>query len=128
MEIAVAVTYHPDLDRYLLLKRSSSMSVFPQRWNFPSGPIEDQQPKNAACRELTKETGLDGTVKKRAAPFGLDESSYTFTIYPFLIHVQDATVTLNVEHDQYRWVKDRKIKTFDTVPALWTDLERLDLV
>lgn len=128
MNIAVAVPYQNDLDRVLLLRRATDMDVFPGRWNFPSGQIEDEQPEHAAVRELQEETGLRGSIERNGDLLTLDETDHSFKLHPFFVMVDDIRVTLNEEHDQYRWVEKERINQFDTVPALRKDLERLDML
>ncbi|MFB6182838.1 MAG: NUDIX hydrolase, partial [Candidatus Nanohaloarchaea archaeon] len=86
-DVAVAVTYNPDNDEFLLLKRKDGRRKFPGYWEFPSGLIEDDEDaKNAAIRELEEETGLLGTVLKTSEGFRVDNSEYgSFMVHPVLV-------------------------------------------
>ncbi|MFB6203411.1 MAG: NUDIX domain-containing protein [Candidatus Nanohaloarchaea archaeon] len=127
-DIAAAVTYSPERDRFLLLKRGEDREVFPGRWDFPSGRIEDEEPDRAALRELREETGLLGEVMRSGEPFPVETDYGEFVVHPFLVRVGDEEVELSGEHSESRWVDREEIRGMDTVKSLEKDLERVDVI
>jgi len=127
-EVVVAVTYNPSIDRFLLVKRSGSRKRFPSKWEFPSGFIENETEQQASLRELEEETGLIGEVIKTGEPFDVPTSKYNFKIHPVLVKVDGKEIELTKEHEDYRWVKKSDIESFDTVPQLEKDMEKLGII
>lgn len=127
-EVVAAVTYNPEKDRFLLLKRSSSRTRFPNEWEFPAGFMEDETEQEAALRELNEETGLIGKVIRTGESFELDTEKYSFRIHPVLLSVDSEDVELSREHEEYRWIEIEEIEKFNTVPQLKNDLRILGLI
>lgn len=128
-DVAVAVTYNEETERFLLMKRVKEMRIFPEKWEFPSGKIEnDEGPRQTALRELEEETGLEGSVAKEGEPFSLETGYGEFHFHPFLIHVSSEEVDMSWEHDEYRWIGLDEISGFETVEGLKRDLEVLDVL
>lgn len=125
VKVATAVSFNQEKDGFLLLKRSENRDVQPGKWDFPSGHIdEDEEPKNAALRELKEETGLLGKVLKSGEPFAVDTEDGFYEVHPFLVKVK-GTVELSREHTDYKWVKSSELKDFETVEGLKKDLEKV---
>lgn len=122
-DVAAAVTYHPGRDQYLILQRAETLDVFPGRWDFPSGKMEDgENAEDAALRELREETGFDGDVQRDGGRFTVDTRHGTFRIHPVLVAVDRAEPALSSEHTAYRWIDADALDDYDTVPALEQDL------
>lgn len=127
-DIAVAVTYNPNIEKYLLMRRVEEMRAFPGHWDFPSGKIKEEYPRQAALRELEEETGLEGEIKRESGSFEIGTEYGQYRIHPFLVHVNSETVEMNWEHDEYRWLDIDRIDELETVDALKHDLEVLDVL
>lgn len=127
-EVAAAVTYSPGKDRFLVLKRADSMDVFPDRWDFPSGKVEDDEPEKAALRELREETGLSGQVIRSGDPFTVESEYGCFRVHPFLVMVESDDVDLNREHTDYRWIGPGELEDLETVKGLERDLESVGVL
>lgn len=54
----------------LLLKRNAQRRTSPNKWQTPSGFInEGESAEEAVLREVKEETALDGTIKKSGSAF-----------------------------------------------------------
>lgn len=127
-EVAVAVTYNSELDQFLLLKRSKDRERFPNKWEFASGfAEEDEDPRNAAIRELEEETGLIGEIIRTGEVFEVETERYHFLVQPVLASVDSNRVQMTGEHSEYRWCGIEEIEALDTVPNLERDLEKVGI-
>lgn len=126
--IVVAVTYNLEKDKFLVLKRAESMEVFPGSWEFPSGKVEDEEPRKAALRELKEETGLVGQVMKEGEVFEVETEYGVFRVHPFLVTVDEEYIELDPEHTEYRWVSIAEIQDLETVKGLEKDLENVGVL
>jgi len=106
-----ALIYHQDT--LLILHRSASDKEDSKLWDVPGGAIESgENPSTALKREVLEETGLDNSRCVIKDPFGLIVSDFRKGKLVILVYscLADTTsVTLNAEHDDYRW---------ETVPKL----------
>ena len=127
VEIATAIPYHADKDRFLLAKRTGETDIQPGKWDFPGGSIEDEKPRKAAVRELREETGLVGKAIRSGDPFIVDNEDGRFNVHPVLVLV-DEEPELNPEHTDYEWIKTRDLEKFETVEGLKEDLERVGVL
>lgn len=125
-EVATAVPYSPEKEKFLVLKRNSNTEIHPDKWNFPGGHIEDEEAENAALRELREETSLTGKILKTGEAFKLDTEDGLFKIHPFLVLVADEP-ELNEEHVDKKWIEPRELDDLQTVDGLKRDLRKLDV-
>jgi 8-oxo-dGTP pyrophosphatase MutT (NUDIX family) len=124
-EVATAVPYDPERQKFLMMKRKFEIDIHPGKWNFPGGKIEkDEEPVDAALRELEEEAGLKGEMIRSGEPFVLDTEDGKFKIHPFLILV-DGEPELNSEHLDSNWIEPDELDDFETVDGLKEDLERV---
>lgn len=126
-EVATAVTFNSGKGKFLLLKRSDDREIHPGKWDFPSGHIDNEEPRKAALRELKEETGFKGTVLNTGKPFTLDAEGGRFKVHPFLIKVEGKP-KLSREHQEYEWIEPEDLKEFETVEGLEEDLKKVDIV
>ncbi|MGL4767537.1 MAG: dihydroneopterin triphosphate diphosphatase [Formosimonas sp.] len=94
--VSVLVVIHtPDL-QVLLIKRTAKTPLEQNFWQSVTGSLNDlnENPRDAAVRELFEETGL------LAAEHELSDwhESFTYEIYPAWRHRYEEGVTHNVEH------------------------------
>lgn len=126
VDVAVAVAYDSSSESFLVLKRSESMDLNPGKWNFPSGKIEDESPKEVVLRELEEETGLIGEIVKKAESFTAESSGKSFNVNPFLVLV-NGEFELNKEHSDFRWIKASNLSELDAVDDLEKNLKALGI-
>ena len=126
VDVAVAVAYDSSRESFLLLKRSESMELNPGKWNFPSGKIEDESPKEAVLIELEEETGLIGEIVKKGENFTAESAGKSFNVNPFLV-LLNGEVELNKEHSDFRWIKASNLSELDAVDDLERNLDALDI-
>lgn len=125
-EVAAAVVYNPNKERFLLVKRAEERERYPGHWEFPSGFIkEDESPENAALRELNEETGLKGEVVRSGESFPIQIPKVE--VYPVLVKVDQEDIQLSREHSEYRWVERSELDILKTVPKLKQDLEKVGI-
>ncbi|MFB6100407.1 MAG: NUDIX domain-containing protein [Candidatus Nanohalobium sp.] len=123
-EVAAAVVYNPEIQKFLLVKRAGERERFPGHWEFPSGFLEDgEDPEDAALRELDEETGLKGEVVRKGESFPIQIPHVH--VHPVLVRVDGEDVKLSREHSEYRWVERSDLDVLKTVPKLKQDLEKV---
>ncbi len=128
IQIAAAVLQRPD-GRVLLLKRSESHTTNAGKWCFVTGYVEPQEdPRDAAIRELNEELGLDALPTKRGKIVVVQADQHTLHVHPFLFPVEDFEVTLEREHTAYTWINPAEIFGYDIVQQLDEDLVSLGLL
>ncbi len=125
VDVAVAVAYNPEKEKFLVLKRSDFCELNPGKWNFPSGKIEaGEKASEAALRELEEETGLKGELVRSGETFESNSAGKTFKVHPFLVIV-NGEVFLNKEHSDYAWMEASEISELDGVDDLERNLDSL---
>lgn len=127
-DVVAAVTYSPEKDKFLLVKRSSLRKRFPNEWEFPSGFLEDETEQEGALRELKEETGLIGEVIKTGGSFRVKTEMYNFRLHPVLVKVDFEGIELTEEHEDFEWIEIEEIEKYNTVPQLKQNLEKVDLL
>ncbi len=120
----VVTSFLENKGEVLILKRSSRVGSFQGQWAGVSGYLEpgDANPKARALTEILEETGVRSPRLVRTADAVLARGHLNpqkiFIVHPFLWHVPDRGITLDWEHDEYRWIKPGQLKEFSTVPDL----------
>lgn len=126
--IGVVVKLDED-DRILLLKRNVQRRTSPNKWQTPSGFInEGESAEEAILREVKEETSLDGTIKKNGSSFEVIDEWARWIIVPFLISVKSDKVVIDTkEHSEFRWVKVDEVSSFECVKGTDEDLKAVGL-
>ena len=124
-EVAIAVPQFEE--KFLLLKRSEQNSSSGE-WVFPGGKIEeDENPREAAKRELKEETDLKGKVLASGPNYlGKGELGY-WKIFPLHVKVQNKQVELDYEHSDYKWLELDELKEHNTMGQL-KSLKALNII
>jgi 8-oxo-dGTP pyrophosphatase MutT (NUDIX family) len=127
-------------DEVLILRRSGRVRTYRGRWAGVSGYLEGEpaearaQPPSAedqARREIQEETGLspaDAELARAGDPLTFDdpELDTRWTVHPFLFRVRPgATIAIDWEHTEARWVWPGTLARYRTVPRLREALARV---
>ena len=118
-----------DDDRMLLLKRNARRRTSPNKWQTPSGFLnEGESAEEAALREVKEETSLDGTILKAGRAFEVLDEWARWVIIPFLVSVKSDKVVIDTkEHSELRWIKVDDVSCFECVKGLEEDLKSVGL-
>ncbi len=104
----------------LLLKRSPEVGIFPGRWSWLTGTMEEgESPLETAQREIFEETGLKvGVPIRRAESYLARNDDVIWTVYPMLFSVEEGEPCLNWESTDCAWVLEEDLADRDTVPGV----------
>jgi 8-oxo-dGTP diphosphatase len=113
----------------LLLKRNAQRRTSANKWQTPSGFInEGESAEEAVLREVKEETALDGIIKKSGSVFEVVDEWARWIIIPFLILVKSDKVVIDTrEHSEFRWVKVNEVSSFECVKGIDEDLKAVGL-
>ena len=116
-------------DYILLLKRNALRRTSPNKWQTPSGFMnEGESAEEAVLREVKEETTLEGTIKKSGSAFEVVDEWARWIIIPFLISVKSDKVVIDTrEHSEFRWVKVNEVSSFECVKGIDEDLKAVGL-
>jgi 8-oxo-dGTP diphosphatase len=116
-------------DCILLLKRNAQRTTSPNKWQTPSGFMnEGESAEEAVLREVKEETALEGTIKKSGSAFEVVDEWARWIIVPFLILVKSDKVVIDTrEHSEFRWVKVDEVSSFECVKGIEEDLKAVGL-
>jgi 8-oxo-dGTP diphosphatase len=114
IHVACGIIQHDGL--ILATQRSASMSL-PLKWEFPGGKLEvGETPQVCLVRELQEELGVSVTIGQGLSPLTHSYPSFTVTLYPFLCHQLQGTITL-YEHSDARWLPLNDLLQLDWAEA-----------
>lgn len=108
--------------RILLLQRSARVGSFQGHWAGVSGYLEGEEaPEERARAEILEETGWRDPELRGRGHVVLArgrEPGVVWAVHPFVFDVSSEDVTLDWEHDAYRWIALEDLGQFQTVPKL----------
>lgn len=109
----------------LLLRRSTQVAHDQGKWHCVTGYIEaGHSAVQQAADELYEETGLrlvDLTSFTAGPVLALsDEAGQSWPVHTFTASTLHKRLTLNWEHDTYRWVLPQRLRRFDG-RVIWLD-------
>jgi len=122
LERAVIACFLRHDGKICLLKRSQAVGSSPGSWHVVTGFLESGVlPLDQAILEIAEETGLVGdTVQLIEAPEPLryerPSQGWVWIVYPFLFEAASASLQLDWEHDEYRWIDPAELADCDCVP------------
>ena len=116
-------------DEVLILRRSGRVRTYRGRWAGVSGYLESTpptapSPEEQARREILEEAGLtsaDIELARAGDPLTFEdpELDTRWTVHPFLFRVRPgATIVIDWEHTEARWVRPGALGRYRTVPRL----------
>jgi len=104
----------------LLLKRSNKVGSFQGYWSCISGYLETgENPLNTAFREISEETKLESSslnLVNSSGPFYSEVPEVIFESHWFLVESNEKKITIDWEHDEYRWMKPEELEGLNLVP------------
>lgn len=104
-EVALAVPYDAEDERFLIVQRSQDKTIAPATWEFPGGKVEaGELPGNTVLRELEEETGTTGAIDARGPPFLMRSADDVTAVYPHFVRLFTRDVSLSPEHEDHAWV------------------------
>jgi 8-oxo-dGTP pyrophosphatase MutT (NUDIX family) len=131
-------------DEVLILRRSGRVRTYRGRWAGVSGYLEGARPGDSsgidarppspeeqARREIQEETGLtpaDAELVRTGDPLTFEDPDLDtrWTVHPFLFRVRPrATIAIEWEHTEARWVRPGALGRYRTVPRLREALARV---
>ncbi|MFQ3275132.1 MAG: 8-oxo-dGTP pyrophosphatase MutT (NUDIX family) [Candidatus Nanohaloarchaea archaeon] len=112
---------------YLLVQRSEE-NTSSGEWGFVSGKMEeDENPEEAAKRELWEETRVDAEPLETGDFYiGKGELGY-WRLFPVLMETDETEVELNWELSDYKWVNLEELEDMKTMERMKA-VEKLELV
>jgi hypothetical protein len=119
--IIVFVKYR---DTFLVLKRSDKVSYYKNLWDtlrFESSESNLRQViESEVCNALTLEPDqIKDVIREGAYKFEDTEKVY------YLVKVTHPFLEVSWEYDAYEWIQFRSISTYETVPNLKEELEKV---
>lgn len=113
-DVALAVARKNQEGKFLVVKRSQDISSS-GLWNFPGGKVEENEDrKDAALRELSEETSLEGEILESGKPYINSGELGYWRIFPFLIE-SSGEVDLNFEHSDFSWIELGELEDLETL-------------
>ena len=116
--------------KILILKKSPKDWTYPNKWSFCSGYAKEfQSAEDNVLREIKEETGLNAKIIKNGRLLEIYDKNKNkrWIVAPFLCEVKSRNVRLDHENADYRWISQKDIKKYPTVPGLEKDLKVLGL-
>lgn len=118
-------------DRVLVLKKSPKDYNYPSKWSFCSGYVKEfESAEDTVLREIKEETGLKAKIAKKGKLFQKNDKNKGkhWVIMPFLCKANSKNVKLDHENVEFRWINQKDINKYETVPGLKKDLKVLGLL
>lgn len=118
--------------KILLLKRSSRVGSYQQKWAGISGYLEDGVgPREQALIEIGEETALQESqlvLIREGQPLPVLDAGLnrTWMVHPFRFQVKDpGGLHIDWEHSEYKWISPDEIPGYNTVPGLFQAWQRV---
>ncbi|MDI6708290.1 MAG: NUDIX pyrophosphatase [Candidatus Thermoplasmatota archaeon] len=111
-------------NKILILKRSDSVRTYKGKWATVSGYIEsNEEPFETAIKEIEEEIGLKESDVALVREGNLIYVDDDWVVHPYLFKTSSDKIKTDWEHVEYKWIKPKELKNYDTVPKLKESLE-----
>lgn len=118
--------------KLLLLKRGPNVWTHRGIWGIVAGFVEPGEgPKETALKEVEEELGLQKAqfrLVKSGVPRTRVSEGITWTMHPFMFEADTDKVSIDWEHDEYRWIHPGDVQNYETVPGLENVLDALGIL
>jgi translation initiation factor 2B subunit (eIF-2B alpha/beta/delta family)/8-oxo-dGTP pyrophosphatase MutT (NUDIX family) len=117
--------------KVLLLRRSNKVGTHQGKWAGVSGYLEDgEEPLQRAKTEIQEELGLSldqiEPVRIGETLRALDtQTDRVWIVHPFLFETSAATIKLDWESEEFKWIDPNNLHLYDTVPKLAETFDRV---
>ena len=108
-------------NKFLILKRSPSMEIHPNKWSFPGGKLEKGEDiYDCLSRELKEETGLEIQPELQyISDYTYERPNKDWTLgFCFLVTSESNQVKLSSEFTDYKWITKSEFKNYDLIEGL----------
>jgi 8-oxo-dGTP diphosphatase len=134
--VPVAIAIIENNNKYLLTKRIISdredKKFYPSVWNFPGGGIEfGENPEDSLRREMKEELNVEINIVTLLPKIFTDvRNNWQGLFLCFLCHMKnkDATITLNEEASEYRWLTIDEIIKLKLMPKTFEMAREADRI
>ena len=101
------------VDNILLMRRASTKSTNPGKWEAVAGKVEfNEHPNDALQREIKEESGLNVLINERPlAVCQVMRGTEPMILVYYVCDYVSGDVTLSKEHDTYQWANLQEFKT-----------------
>ena len=131
-ESHVVTCFVENSGQVLIVRRSTRVSTYQQRWSGISGYIETENTDlEQAWQELEEEVGLkerDITLVNQGEVLVIEDQDLDkrWFIHPFRFALDDKNkIRLDWENTDFIWTDPEKIKAYPTVPGLYEAWEKV---
>lgn len=106
-------------NHFLLLKRSSTSSHFPDQWEWPGGKCgAGEKVQEALRREVREETGLWIEVTREIGTYSQEMDGESFPQICFYARLVGGEFCLSLEHEDSAWARLDESLAHDLTPGL----------
>ena len=103
--------------KYLFLRKVNDMIKENNgKWECAGGKLKPKEdPKKQILKEVFQETGLKCKIKKELPFISMKDNKYDSNCYCFLLEAPNNKIKLSKEHNNYKWVKAKKVNKLNLV-------------
>jgi 8-oxo-dGTP pyrophosphatase MutT (NUDIX family) len=83
-------------------------------------------PYETALKEIGEELGMkeeDVEMVKEGEVIFARDGEHLWAIHPFLFEAKNTNITLDWEHDEFKWISPGELENYSTVPKLKETVE-----
>lgn len=124
LQVGVKALIRNTKDQYLFLQRSEKISTDTNKtsWDIPGGRINpDESLVDALKREINEEIGVTLELSPTliaAQDIFVPAKDFHVVRLTYIIEANPENIILSDEHESYKWVHKRDLKTIEVEPYL----------